>query len=77
MFKNTINSIASRQRRLDLNLSGIIELVKEDLIIWKFSESLKGEMDNKDADDNSLVEKRAVNNGKAKQKTGKPEIDKE
>ena len=57
---NTFNSIKSIQNRLNPNLSGLIELIKEDPIIWEFSESLKGEMNTKDTDDNSLVEKRAA-----------------
>lgn len=52
-------------------------MVKEDPIIWKFCESLKEEMDNKDAENNSLVEKNAANKGKASQEAEKPEIDKE
>lgn len=76
-IKNTINSIVSRQRRLNLNLSELIEMVQEDPTIWEFSESLKEEVDKKDADYNSLVEKRAAKKGKAKQEAGEPEIDKE
>lgn len=40
-LKNIINSIASRQRRLDLNISDFNEIVHEDPIIWEFSELLK------------------------------------
>jgi len=46
-IKNTINSIVSRQRRLNLNLSELIEMVQEDPTIWEFSESLKEEVDKK------------------------------
>lgn len=76
-LKNTINSIVSRQRRLNLNLSELVETVQEDPTIWECSEALKEEMDKKDADYNSLVEKRAAKKGKAKQEAGEPEIDKE
>ena len=76
-IKNTINSIVSRQRRLNLNLSELIEMVKQDPAIWEFSQLLKEEVDKKDAYYNSLVEKRAAKKGKAKQEAGEPEIDKE
>lgn len=75
--KNTINTIVTKQRRLNLNLSELVEMVQEEPSIWNFSEALKEELDSKDAAYNSLVEKRAAKKGKAKQEAGEPEIDKE
>ena len=49
-IKNTINSIVSRQRRLNLNLSELIEMIQKDPAIWEFSQLLKEEVDKKDAD---------------------------
>ena len=52
-------------------------MVHEDPTIWEFSESLKEEVDKKNADYNSLVKKRDAKKAKAKQEAKKPEIDKE
>lgn len=75
--KNTINTIATKQRRLNLNLSELVEMVQEEPSMWAFSEALKEEIDTKDSAYNTLVEKRAAKKGKAKQEAGEPEIDKE
>jgi hypothetical protein len=48
-IKNTINTIVTKQRRLNLNLSELIEMVQEEPSMWAFSEALKEEIDTKDA----------------------------
>ena len=53
-IKNTINSIASIQRRLCLDLSELIEITQKDHNIWEFSESIKEGIDKKDTDKYSM-----------------------
>ena len=49
---NFINLIASIMIKLKLNLSELIQIVKEDHIIKKLIDSVKREMDNKYSNEN-------------------------
>ena len=53
-IKNTINPIASIQRRFCLDLSELIEITQKDHNIWEFSESIQEGIDKKDTDKYSM-----------------------